>query len=67
MLYGHLQVIIDYKLDKDKSKIKAKAAFNALHLLVLCTHLIFLYDNAPIVWVLLFLTTAYTFQVALAL
>lgn len=38
MLYGDLQVIVDYKWSKDKKKIQLKAAFGILHMLVLVAH-----------------------------
>ena len=61
MLYGDLQVIVDYKWGKDKSKIQLKAAFSIFHMLVLVAHLTAFYDSNIIVWILLFLTVIYSF------
>ena len=42
MLYGQLQIIIDYKWDEDKPIIKLQAAGGFVHLAVMAIHLIFL-------------------------
>lgn len=67
MLYGQLQVIIDYKWEKDKYQIKMLSYLSILHLLILCTHLIFLQENKAIVWVLLFFTVIQAIRVAVSI